>query len=363
MARNIANCFSQAEGVVVVTVLSLKVVAYALLYAMLRSEAPWHHFCAYAWDAGWYADIAKTWYPPRPDAKYAFFPLHPSMVRAIWFITKVKFTYIATGTTLVASCLAFLAYYLVARRYLGEKHAIYSTLLFASFPSVYIFTTASYAEPWLLFFWCLTWILYLKESVLSGITGALAAVTRPPGILIVVPPSFDLIHCIRRRKQPKLYQIIAVLGPILGLLGWEAYIWIRSGDPFVFFYAQSLWGYRRPFWVFATLSSTGTLEPFKQEWQRFEVYPYLLLLVLITVLLGKNSKLEDPRLRAFVYASIAFFVLFGSVDCFSRHLFFIFPIWFVLRTDDFGTFLLLFSIFLAIGIAILPLFFIGCWMG
>ena len=147
-----------------------------------------------AWDSGWYFDIAQRGYywSPSGQSSIAFFPLYPMLMRALaWpFGGGDRALWIA-GIALSYACLFLglaVLHRLTARTFGGDRETARRTLLYvAVFPFAYFFTQV-YTESLFL----LTSVSAVAAAVASrwgwaGLFGALAALTRPNGILIAVP--------------------------------------------------------------------------------------------------------------------------------------------------------------------------------
>jgi Mannosyltransferase (PIG-V) len=146
------------------------------------------------WDAVWYATIAQDGYPdPSDNAKAAFFPLYPVLMRAVGWIV---------GSPLLAGVLLSLACFLVALALLhrlvtielGHDDARGTLLLVAFFPAAFFFS-AVYAES---LFLALTVgaLLAARQGrwAWAGVVGGLAAATRNGGLLLLVPLALLLLY-------------------------------------------------------------------------------------------------------------------------------------------------------------------------
>jgi len=84
----------------------------------------------------------------------------------------------------------------------------------------------------------------------AGVLGALAALTRPNGVLVAVP--LLLLALAGRPRPAELVRRGAAVALVpLGLAGYCAFSWRLSGDPLGWLHAQARWGYtvgNRP-WV------------------------------------------------------------------------------------------------------------------
>jgi hypothetical protein len=209
-----------------------------------------------AWDSGWYFDIAQRGYywSPSGQSSIAFFPLYPMLMRALaWpFGGGDRALWIA-GIALSYACLFLglaVLHRLTARTFDDRETARRTLLYIAVFPFAYFFTQV-YTESLFL----LTSVSAVAAAVASrwgwaGLFGALAALTRPNGILIALP--LGLLALAGRPRLAELMRRAAALALVpLGFGAFCAYAFRLTGDPLAWLHAQAQWGYtvgNRP-WV------------------------------------------------------------------------------------------------------------------
>ena len=201
-----------------------------------------------AWDSGWYFDIAQRGYywSASGQSSIAFFPLYPMLMRALaWpFGGGDRAIWIA-GIALSYACL-FLGLAVLHRltaKMFGDRETARRTLLYvAVFPFAYFFTQV-YTESLFL----LTSVSAVAAAVASrwgwaGLFGALAALTRPNGILIALP--LGLLALAGRPRLAELLRRAAALALVpLGFGAFCAYAFRLTGDPLAWLHAQAQWGY------------------------------------------------------------------------------------------------------------------------
>ena len=201
-----------------------------------------------AWDSGWYFDIAQRGYywSASGQSSIAFFPLYPMLMRALaWpFGGGDRAIWIA-GIALSYACL-FLGLAVLHRltaKTFGDRETARRTLLYiAVFPFAYFFTQV-YTESLFL----LTSVSAVAAAVASrwgwaGLFGALAALTRPNGILIALP--LGLLALAGRPRLAELMRRAAALALVpLGFGAFCAYAFRLTGDPLAWLHAQAQWGY------------------------------------------------------------------------------------------------------------------------
>lgn len=155
------------------------------------------------WDAEWYLLIAEEGYganpgggevpePLRPTDTIGFFPLYPLLIRALS----------ATGTppivagVVIANTALLIAVFLLAalvRRDFGDRAARRAVWALLTFPTS-LFFSAVYAESLLLCSALGALLLARRRRPLAaGVLGGLCTLTRPVGVLIVIPLFSELL--------------------------------------------------------------------------------------------------------------------------------------------------------------------------
>jgi hypothetical protein len=207
------------------------------------------------WDSVWYVAIAQNGYAgPDENAKAAFFPLYPLLMRGLGWVV---------GSPLIAGMLislgCFLAALVLLHRLatieLGPAHAHGTLLIVAFFPTAFFFS-AVYTESLFLLLTVAT-LLAARQGrwAWAGALGGLAACTRNTGLLLLVPVALLFLYGPRadrlpdappgasrlRPRHPPTPQLLW-LGLIpLGLGAYLTYAAIALGDAFAPFHAQRLW--------------------------------------------------------------------------------------------------------------------------
>jgi Mannosyltransferase (PIG-V) len=218
----------------------------------IGESAGWHNvYTAWEqWDALWFLRIATSGYSAN-DASGAFFPLYPLAVRAlsVFFGGNAR---IAAHLVSNAACLAALALlYLLTRTEVSEGAARRSVVYLAVFPTAF-FLLAPYSESLFLFLVLLSfWGARRRRWWIAGLAGALAALTRAVGGLLVLALAVEAILQFREGSREKpthgsarstLARLAWSLGPVGGTL---LYLWFwgqASGDWLTPLRKQGLWG-------------------------------------------------------------------------------------------------------------------------
>lgn len=209
-----------------------------------------------AWDSGWYFTIARRGYEydPAGQSSIAFFPLYPLLVRALaWpFGGGDRAVWLAAVIVSYACfLLALVLLHRLSERLLGGREAARRTVLYvAAFPFAYFFTQVYTESLFLLVTVAAVWAATASRWGWAGLFGALAALTRPNGILIAVP--LGLLALAGRPRPLELARRALALAPVPAALGlFCVYAYRLSGDPLAWLHAQNHWGYtvgNRP-WV------------------------------------------------------------------------------------------------------------------
>ena len=195
------------------------------------------------------------------DAKYAFFPLYPLSIAALYSILPLHVAaFVATNTI---SALAFLALYALTLAYFSDKGLAFRCLLLLMFYPFSVFYQAYFTEGLFLLLAVLSFYFLKKGRVgLSVLCGALLALTRPTGVVIVVPllvlaikqglpaPNRAAKRAEKLRGQTGIpisaidwsRSRIACLAS-LGLVPYLAFNYFQTGHWNYFALAQKRWGF------------------------------------------------------------------------------------------------------------------------
>jgi hypothetical protein len=190
------------------------------------------------WDAQFYLSLAEQGYEPN-QARNAFYPLFPFLI----FIASFLFCGNSLLAGLVLSALfttAALAYlFLLVRENYGEKIATWTCLFLLSFPMAF-YSGLVYSES---LFLMLSVMLfhYLRKgnSAAAAVCGFLLPLTRPTGILVVIPA---LVECFNKsgigKRRPIRGRLAVPSGFALGLAAYLGLMHIFTGSAFGGFEAQ-----------------------------------------------------------------------------------------------------------------------------
>jgi dolichyl-phosphate-mannose-protein mannosyltransferase len=149
---------------------------------------PASHPGFFLWDGAWYQLILRSGYRPIPGAAQQpanFFPLLPWATRAVRVVVRSELA-AAIVVTSVAALAAVVLVFEVMRRWKGESVARWTVVLLLAFPTSF-FLWEFYTEALLIAFSAGAIVAMHEDKVwLAGVLGGVAAMARPPGILVMV---------------------------------------------------------------------------------------------------------------------------------------------------------------------------------
>jgi Mannosyltransferase (PIG-V) len=214
----------------------------------------WSH-----WDGEHYVTLAMGGYLHPPDnVSPAFFPLYPLLLRSFAEllggpITKEALSVLAPLLSLVFLPFALYFIYYIALDAFDERVAKGTVLILAFFPTTF-FLNAAYTES---LFLALSagslWAIRVRKDLLVAcVLAALAAATRNVGVFLVVPLMYEWIKDVERFRWRGIYLLLAPGG----LFAYMGYLWVRFGDPLLFYSAQESWGRQ----------ATGPLDTASRAW-------------------------------------------------------------------------------------------------
>lgn len=194
----------------------------------------------FAWDGAFYRAIAENGYTSVPRSGLRFFPAYPLVGR--WLGT-VFFGHTAAGLLVVASGAALVGGALLHRLALREtgdaKLAGRAAWYVAVIPAGMVFVLG-YAEALLLVCGVGAFLAIRSRRWLMAVPlGLVAGLTRPVGILLVIPV---LIEVLRERRgvsgRDWCSRLAAVASPVVGAGIYLAWVGARYDDPFLPFSVQ-----------------------------------------------------------------------------------------------------------------------------
>ncbi len=274
-------------------------------------------------DAVFYLGIADEGYHQEPvKAGYhdwVFFPLYPMAIRAVSVVTLGDLSLAAILVSNVSFLAAMATLYALSRRHLDHDTSLRSVTYLAIAPGAVAFAMA-YGES---LFLLLSVGAFLaaehRRWATMGVLVGLAALTRLPGVLLVVPL---LVLQWQAFGRPRLPMAWLALGP-LALVGFMAYQGVAIGDPLGFLSAQRAWDIPPLISSETPASSTAIFSPL----------PWLLIGTLLGyTFLFVFMRADRIRLPYVVYAVVAVLTVLasGRLQSVGRYLAVAFPFAWVL---------------------------------
>ena len=146
--------------------------------------SPWQRF-----DTNWYVKIAERGYSAE-DGSTVYFPLYPLLIRVVGTVLLGQYLFAALLISNLAVIGVFYAMYQIANGSAGPDNAARTVAFLAIFPTGF-FLFGAYTESLFLLFA----LLSLREGTQAhwgraATFGALAALTRLQGVLLVVPLAY-----------------------------------------------------------------------------------------------------------------------------------------------------------------------------
>ncbi len=253
------------------------------------------------WDGGHYLKLAELGYDGYiEDGKHlflVFFPLYPWLIRALHVVISDYATcaYVITNVAFAVGCAYF--YALLANEY-SKKVAFRGVLLISVFPFAFFFGAVRTES--LFFLTSMASIYYIRKHrfLTASIWGALAALTRMHGLLLVVPAAVEIITYYKPFKMLKekdfkgfwslvLHKVSCLFVTALGTLSYLFLNYRTTGNPFQFLI------YQKEHWYQGSQYFSKTLETIYSQISGTD--------------LVKDNVLWIPQLALFVFALIVLF--------------------------------------------------------
>ena len=197
------------------------------------------------WDGNWYLEIVRSGYPRSvpPDITYfqleartAFFPLYPMLVRGVDAVLPAGDVIAALALNGALGLASVVLVGHLARRLYGNDVAERAMVLFAVFPGSFVLSYA-YSEALLIVLAALClWFLLDEHWVLAGLVAAMATATRPNGVAVVAACAVAAIIAIKRDRAWRSL-VAPALAPI-GFVAFQLYLRAHTGEPWAWFRVQ-----------------------------------------------------------------------------------------------------------------------------
>lgn len=210
------------------------------------------------YDGPLYLIVAKTLYnkemiktnfqfPLATEYYPAHFPLFPVLIRTFALLTNYPYSMIFV--TVMSSVIAIYFFHLLISKYVSKKDALFLTFLFSIFPARWLIVRSVGSPDPLFVGAIIASLYYLKEKKYwaAGIWGAVAQLTKSPGILLFVSYFIFFLLPIFKSKLSltttkilesfnlkKTYPLLLI--PLSLLLVFTFY-WYAQGDFLAYFHS------------------------------------------------------------------------------------------------------------------------------
>lgn len=192
-------------------------------------------------DAVYYLGIASDGYhagPVKEDYRdWVFFPLYPVAVRVASIVTLGDIGLAAILVSNASFLAAMGVLFALSRRHMDHERSVRSVTYLAIAPGAVAFTMAYGESLFLLLSVGAFLAAEQRRWAVMGVLCGLAALTRLPGALLVIPL---LVLQWQTLTGPRPQMAWLALGP-LAVLGFAAFQWATLGDALAFLHAQAAW--------------------------------------------------------------------------------------------------------------------------
>jgi len=248
LANKLRRLFISKEGKITWQEASVMCAAYQLILLFLIGLFLWKNNAALdidtlvrrfsAWDGEHYLYLSRSGYPSSGQKTHliAFFPLYPLLIRILTFVF-VSPHLAGLVVSSIGSIVGHSVFMLFLQDFGLPRAKVWRVMLLLFCSPIAVYFSNLYSEGMYLalssaFLLC----VYRYRFLPAAVVGALAAVTRPPGVLFVVPYLVRLAEQASKRKIPRqaAYGILILSGFFL-YLGLNLFLF---GDPFHFLAVQ-----------------------------------------------------------------------------------------------------------------------------
>ena len=309
----------------------------------LPIQTPSWTFLFQGWDSPFYVLIARSGYS---FPFYTFSPAFPALIKAFTYV--LGDVWVASSLVSIIIGLAWVpVFQKLAEQYLTEHDALEATILAATFPYVFLFTTVAYTEGLFTLTTLAAWFLHLKKKHLpAALLASIATLTRMPGILIILPMIINSMIIKAKPRATRLSLIIdfplVYLLPVAALGSWFIYVQLTTGSWYTIFTSGGEWGGKNAsgtsgFWLLQMLT-LHPLNPMPVEVtsQSGSIPAILTALAFASLffLLATKTWSMDRALAVYSWLLMVFLLYFGYTLSQLRFFSFIFPSWLMLRTGS-----------------------------
>ena len=283
-----------------------------------------------SWDGAWYYRIIRTGYPTlippdvtyeMPEARAAFFPVYPLLVRAADVVLPGGDVAAGVIVNLVLGALAVWLVGLIARQLFGDRIGYRTMLLMAFFPGSVVLTL-TYSEATLIVIAAACLLMLLRERWLAaGVLAAIGTATRPNGVALIAACAVAAIIAVHSNRRWRAL-IAPALAP-LGFIAFQVYLRVHTGEWAWFRVQREAWDEGTSFGFTAVKNTIeAIIHPLASPTDILTAISVLVMVVLIAAMVRR--RLPWP-LVAYVVVVLALMVLPITVTARPRFLYTAFP--------------------------------------
>jgi Gpi18-like mannosyltransferase len=218
------------------------------------------------WDSSHYLILARDGYSHDLTGTNAFAPLLPLTIRAVGWLTGDLVIAGLIVSNLASAAACYLLYAFVRKRW-GPATALRALVLLLAFPTSFflcmVYTESIFLLLAVAVFYAIAEALespYTRRGralfALAALAAFLMPLTRPIGVVVVLPMAFALLWHDRPQdasmpwRLKLLPRVLLALAPLLGVAVHLGYMQAVTGDYLMHVHAQNLYGAQ---WQFANL--------------------------------------------------------------------------------------------------------------
>jgi hypothetical protein len=283
-----------------------------------------------SWDGAWYYRIIRDWYPTSippdityemPEARAAFFPVYPMLVRAVDAVLPGGDVLAGLLLNTLLGALAIWLVGLLAREVFGERVAYRAMLLMVFFPGSFVLSF-TYSEATLIAVaaGCLL-CLQRRQWLAAGVLALIGTGTRPNGLALVAACAVAALFAIRDRREWKAL-VAPALAPI-GFIAFQWYLYARTGEWAWFRVQTEAWDEGTSFgWTAVKNTLEAFIRPLSSPTDIITAVSFITMIALLVVMWKR--RVPAPWV-AFTLVVLALMILPATVTARPRFLYTAFP--------------------------------------
>ncbi len=280
----------------------------------------------FAFDGAWYRDLAAGGYDAVPHSGLRFFPLYPLLGR--WL--SAPFGASPRAALLVITAVASFGFLVLLARLVrfetGDADLARRSVWIACVVPPAIVMVLGYSEALLMVLAVAAfWGLRTRRWEAAALSGYLAGLARPLGVLLAVPAAFEAA-----RSWPgagtgaRVRSVVAVVAPVAGLFTYLAWVGNRTGDLFAPVHIQESPSLRGGFSdPFSTLWRAGRALVGGDEIGTGLHLPWAVLLVVVLIVVARRL---PGSYTAYAAAGLAVALSGHNIDSLERYALTAFPL-------------------------------------